>query len=95
MKPNTKTGRIKVDHEDARPVVTAGSTEWEKSMIGFFAKDATDAIAGSVELLRKYHPVAYDSWEPARLDSMFNATAEKADAKKKMQAFLNSKGISA
>lgn len=95
VKPNTKTGRIKVDHEDARPVVTAGSTEWEKSMIGFFAKDATDAIAGSVELLRRYHPVAYDSWEPARLDSMFNATAEKADAKKKMQAFLSSKGISA
>lgn len=95
VKPNTKTGRIKVDHEDARPVVTAGSTEWEKSMIGFFAKDATDAIAGSVELLRRYHPVAYDSWEPARLDSMFNATAEKADAKKKMQSFLSSKGISA
>ncbi len=93
VKPNTKTGRIKVDHEDARPVITAGNTDWEKSMIGFFAKDATDAIAGSVELLRRYHPVAYDTWDPAKLDTFASLAAEKADAGTKMQTFLQAQGM--
>jgi len=95
VKPNAKTGRIKVDHEDSRPVITSGTTEWATSKIGFYAKDSTDAIAGSVELLRRYHPVAYDTWDPIYLDGLLDNTAEKSSAELRTAKFLSSIGARA
>ena len=85
--------RTKVDHEDSRAVITSGNEDWDKSMIGFFAKDATDAIAGACELLRKYNPVAYDIWDPKYLDNLADGNAEHREADEKLQSFL--KGIGA
>lgn len=93
VKPNTKTGRIKVDHEDSRPTIINGSLDWDKSMIGFFAKDSTDAIAGAVELLRRYHPIAYDFWDEAALDSYITESAEKKNAEKKLACFMANNGM--
>lgn len=93
VKPNNKTGRVKVDHEDSRPTILTGSLDWDKSMIGFFAKDATDAVAGAVELLRRYHPVAYDMWQAEKLDTLISEAQEQKEAEDKLQAFLSKKGM--
>jgi len=61
-------------------------------MIGYFAKDATDAVAASIDLLRKYHPIAYDSWEPAHLDNLLDNAAEQSSAAARTQKFLASIG---
>lgn len=90
-----KTGdkvRYKVDHEDSRSVITTGNEDWNKSMIGFFAKDTTDAIAAACDLLRKYHPVAYDAWDPKYLENLVSGNAEHGEAEDRTKAFLSSIG---
>jgi len=81
-------GKKKVDHEDAQPVITSGSLDWDKSMIGMFAKDSTDAIACSIELLRRYHPVAYDAWDPDYLDRLISGTEAIKQAQKSTEELL-------
>ncbi|MCK9439784.1 hypothetical protein M0Q39_07030 [Patescibacteria group bacterium] len=51
----TKTGRPKVDHELGKVENSLfANDDWETSSLGFNAKDATDAIAASIELRKKY-----------------------------------------
>ncbi len=88
-----KSKKPTVDHEDSRPVITVGTEDWNKSLIGFYAKDSTDAIAAVCDLLRRYHPVAYDAWDPSTLDSLVDNTAEKRAAQDKMANFMMLKGI--
>ena len=84
--------RYKVDHEDSRGVITTGNEDWNKSMIGFFAKDTTDAIAAACDLLRKYHPIAYDAWDPKYLENLVSGNAEHGEAEDRTKAFLSSIG---
>jgi len=93
VKPNSKTGRVKVDHEDSQPTILSGSLNWDKSLIGFYAKDATDAIAGSIELLRRYHPIAFDIWEPEKLDSSQNLVKEQQEALAKINNQFTNLGL--
>ena len=93
VKPNSKTGRLKVDHEDSQPTILSGSLNWDKSLIGFYAKDATDAIAGSIELLRRYHPIAFDIWEPEKLDSSQNLVKEQQEALAKINNQFTNLGL--
>lgn len=52
---STKTGRPKIDHEFGKVENSINANDnWETSSLGFNAKDATDAIAASVELRKKY-----------------------------------------
>lgn len=83
-----KTKKAKVDHDTTRPVVTSGDQAWETSLIGAFAKDASDAVAAAVELNRIYHPIALDTWNPEYLDVLLSGTAEKKNAENNLSAFL-------
>jgi len=85
--------RVKVDHDDSRPVVVEGTDDWLKSSIGQFAKDCCDATTGAIELCRRYFPVAYDAWEPTKLDDLVNGVAENQAAAKQVNAFMKNLGM--
>lgn len=89
----TKSGKQKVDHSDERPVITAGSELWETSLIGTYAKDCTDALAASIELCRRYYPVAHDFWDPTYFDRLDDVSAERKSAQEKLSALLANKGL--
>lgn len=88
-----KAKKAKVDHDDSRPVVTSGTEEWSKSLIGAFAKDATDSIAGAIELNRMYFPVATEFWDPAYLDTLLDTKKQRKNAEGSVSAFLNKMGV--
>jgi len=88
-----KTKKSKVDHDTTRPVVTSGDQRWETSLIGAYAKDATDAIAAAVELNRIYHPIALDTWNTDYLDALADGTAERKNAESNLSAFMNRIGV--
>lgn len=90
---NGKTKKVKVDHDTTRAVVTSGDQRWETSLIGAYAKDATDAIAAAIELNRIHHPIALDTWDPAYLDVLLDSSAEKANAEKKLSALLQNMSL--
>lgn len=90
----TKSGKQKVDHSDERPVITTGSESWETGLIGTYAKDCTDALAASIELCRRYYPVAHDFWDPTYFDRLDDVSAERKSAQEKLSALLGSKGLS-
>jgi hypothetical protein len=90
---NGKNRKTKVDHDDSRPVVVSGSLDWNKSLIGAYAKDATDAIAASIALNRKYFPVATEFWDPAYLDVLLDTSRQKKNAEENISAFLDMMGV--
>jgi hypothetical protein len=90
----TRSGKQKVDHGDERPVITTGSELWETSLIGTYAKDCTDALAASIELCRRYYPVAHDFWDITYFDRLDDVSAERKSAQEKLSALLGSKGLS-
>lgn len=90
---NGKSKKAKVDHDDSRPVVTSGTEDWDRSLIGAYAKDTTDAIAASIELNRKYFPVATDFWDPNYLDVLLDDSKQKKNAEENLSAFLSNLGV--
>ena len=88
-----KTKKSKVDHDDSRPVVTTGTDDWNRSLIGAYAKDATDAIAASVALNKIYFPVATDFWEESYLDSLNDTSKQRKNAEDNLAAFMSKLGV--
>jgi hypothetical protein len=82
-----KTGSIKVDHTNG-DIVLEGDTSWERSIIGIHAKDAADAIAANVELLRKHGILPYEIWDPVEIKPK-----TRADSEDKLQVFLAARGM--
>lgn len=91
---HTKGGRPKVDHDNSRPVITTGDSNWETSHIGDYAKDAADAICASIQLCKKYYDVVEESWDPTYLDRISaSSDSQEKEANKKLQDFLRRKGL--
>jgi len=90
---NKRSKKTKVDHDASRSVIVEGSQKWETSLIGSYAKDATDATAACCELLRKYHPYAVDIWEPETIKQLGSPERIQAEASKNITNFLSNMGL--
>jgi hypothetical protein len=91
-----KGGKVsyKVDHEDSQKTILTGPTDWDKSLIGFFAKDASDSVTAACELLRRYHSRAYEEWDPEVIAKLADNSLEKEEAQRKTLDFLSKMGLS-
>lgn len=90
---NKRSGKPKVDHDNSQQVITVGDAKWETSRIGYYAKDVTDSVAAVCELLRKYHPVAYEAWDLNYLDVIFDPEAKKKDIEAKLSTFFEKQSM--
>lgn len=85
---NKRSGKPKVDHDASQGVITTGPENWDKSPIGKYAKDVTDSVAAACELLRRYHPIAYEAWDLSYLDELTDQEARRKAAKANIGQFL-------
>lgn len=52
----SENSRLKIDHDSSMPQIIEGSTDWNKSLIGYYGKDISDAVAASIELCNQLCP---------------------------------------
>jgi hypothetical protein len=71
-----KLGSKKVDHTKG-DLVYEGDMDWDRSMIGINAKDATDAICANIELLKKYDYVPVHQYEPEKIEYRSEEAAKR------------------
>lgn len=91
-----RNGRVsyKVDHENSQKTTLAGDQRWETSQIGFFAKDASDAVTASCELLRRYHTRVFELYDPSSIEKLATNKVEIEEARNRSRELLESLGIS-
>lgn len=94
-----KSGSGKVDHKKGKNVYTDGAcpacspyseTAWTTSLVGYFAKDTTDAIASNISLLDTYENefMPRKTWDPgASLIRTYESVKSQTDM------FLESMGL--
>ena len=85
--------KMKVDHEDSRAVVLSGTTDWDKSKIGYYAKDATDAIAAVCEMIRRESGIPFEEWDPDKLIRLNSGDLERENALDKSQELMAKFGV--
>ena len=57
--PRRNSKKLKIDHTLGEAADIEGDSNWDTSLIGYHAKDATDAMAQAGELLRQLGPPAH------------------------------------
>lgn len=84
-----RSGTMKIDHMKG-DIITDGDGNWETDMRGINAKDASDAIVASIDLLNKYSNeyVPFKTWSP---DS--NKSRDYESVKSKTNTFLTGMGF--
>lgn len=83
-------GTTKIDHMNGE-IVTDGDGNWNTDMRGVNAKDALDAIVGSIELINRYDNeyVPHVIWKPHALnDRSYSTMKKKQDEFMKQQGFI-------
>ena len=88
-----KSRKTKVDHDASRPVILEGNTNWGTSLIGSYAKDASDATAACCELLRIHHPYATEIWDPEYVLKIGSPEGAKEEAKENIENVLDKMGL--
>lgn len=94
---DTRRKNPKIDHDNSKPpITTSNDMSWETSLIGSYGKDSTDAIAASIQLVKKYYPLAIDTWDPeaTKIQGLASSDEDRAEAYKKMRGLAASLGIS-
>ena len=74
-------GTTKVDHFNGE-IYTDGNGDWNTDMRGTNAKDAADAVTGTIELINRYENefVPYVVWKPLALnDRSYETMKNKQD----------------
>lgn len=86
---NSKSGRIKIDHDSSNPQVLTGDETWENSFIGYYGKDCSDSVAAVSELCSTCFPVAQVNWEggPKALEDI--SKGDKQAAQIAVKSFLS------
>lgn len=87
-KDGKKEGRRKIDHDSSKPQILEGEEEWEKSLIGYYGKDVSDAVAAAVALCDTNYPLAQDNWDPSELVVNEDKDSEREKAKERMKAMM-------
>ncbi len=90
---NKRSGKTKVDHDSSRAVITEGSEKWESSLIGSYAKDVSDAACACCELLRIYHPMASDLFEPDDIIKIGSPEGIEKQARESITEIMQGMGV--
>lgn len=93
VRPKGKSGKSKIDHDNAREQVLTGDTSWAGSKIGMFGKDVSDSVCASIELCRMYYPVAEETWTGGPKKEDFSAEREFGAAKRNTEGLLARLGL--
>lgn len=83
----SENSRLKIDHDSSMPQIIEGSTDWNKSLIGYYGKDISDAVSASIELCNQLCPLAQDNWDEHWFDEGKKET-QKEKEKANIQALM-------